>query len=172
MSYDSGWRKDGIMSYDSGWRRDGIMSYDSGWRKDGIMSYDSGWRRDGIMSYDSGWRRDGIMSYDSGWRRDVVHQQLEFGVAVCQHSCTNPARTKRNVLQSFKTWGRSEYSHVCFAHCQEFLPCPNFDISDQFTFIFCSKYFRYFLGALVLGQRSLHCGIADSNRPPAQSLVI
>ena len=28
----------------------------------------------------------------------------------------------------FKSWSRSEYSHECFAHCQIFLPCPNFDL--------------------------------------------
>ena len=30
-------------------------------------------------------------------------------------------------LLPFKAWSRSEYSHACFSHCQEFLPCPHFD---------------------------------------------
>ena len=38
---------------------------------------------------------------------------------------------------SFRAWSRSEYSHACFAYCQEFLPsifyCPS-----PFTFIFLS----------------------------------
>ena len=34
----------------------------------------------------------------------------------------------------FEAWGRSEYSLACFAHCQEFLPCPNFYLPGPFTF--------------------------------------
>ena len=45
-----------------------------------------------------------------------------------------------------KAWSRSEYSHACFAHCQVFLHCPNFDLPGPFTFFFplfkSSPYFR------------------------------
>ena len=42
---------------------------------------------------------------------------------------------RADTYSSFKAWNRSEYSHACFTHCQEFLPCPNFDLGSQFTFI-------------------------------------
>ena len=38
-------------------------------------------------------------------------------------------------LSPFKAWRRSEYNHAMVTHCQEFLPCPNFDLGSQFTFI-------------------------------------
>ena len=31
-----------------------------------------------------------------------------------------------DISSPFKALSRSEYSDVCFAHCQEFLPCPSF----------------------------------------------
>ena len=52
----------------------------------------------------------------------------------------------RNVLHLKPVVG-SEYSHACFAHCQEFLPCPNFYLPGPFTFF--SESF-YFLTVLVL----------------------
>ena len=39
---------------------------------------------------------------------------------------------------SLKAWSRSEYSHVCFAYCQELLPCPNFDFSQSIHLHFVS----------------------------------
>ena len=38
---------------------------------------------------------------------------------------------------SFRAWSRSEYSHACFAYCQEFLPPSSiFYCPSPFTFIF------------------------------------
>ena len=43
----------------------------------------------------------------------------------------NPELTE---VSSFKAWSRpSEYSRACFAHCQEFLLCPNFDFPGPFS---------------------------------------
>ena len=40
----------------------------------------------------------------------------------------------QSLLKSFRS--RWESSHACFAHCQEFLSCPNFYLPGSFTFIF------------------------------------
>ena len=36
----------------------------------------------------------------------------------------------------FKARSRSEYSHVCFTCCLEFLACPNFYLTVSFTYTF------------------------------------
>ena len=45
--------------------------------------------------------------------------------------CWEPRAEK---CSPFKACSGSEYSHACFAHCQEFLPYPNFYLPDPFTF--------------------------------------
>ena len=60
-------------------------------------------------------------------------------------SVENPELT--NVLPLRPGWSRSDYSHACFTpHCQECLPCPNFDLRGPFAFGFCcfSSFFFYF----------------------------
>ena len=41
-------------------------------------------------------------------------------------SLENPELADVLPLKHAHVYSRSEYSHACFAHCQEFLPCPNF----------------------------------------------
>ena len=36
----------------------------------------------------------------------------------------------------FEAWSRSDYNHTGLVHCQEFLPCPNYDLPGPFLFIF------------------------------------
>ena len=45
--------------------------------------------------------------------------------------------------------GQNYYSHACFAHCQEFVPCPSFYFPGPFTFIFYNSS-HYFLTVSVL----------------------
>ena len=39
--------------------------------------------------------------------------------------CNPPVENRRATEGSFKVRSRSDYIHVCFTHCQEFLPCYN-----------------------------------------------
>ena len=57
-----------------------------------------------------------------------------------------------------EAWSRSEYSHACFAQCQEFNPCPDFYRPSPFTFTF-SKSSPYFLTALDLANAVFRVGL-------------
>ena len=60
-------------------------------------------------------------------------------------SFDNPEADKRSLS---KDWSRSEYSHTCFAHRQDFLHL-NFDLPGPFTFIFFPQILFLHLTALV-----------------------
>ena len=45
-------------------------------------------------------------------------------------------RTQADKCSPFKAWNRSEYSHTCFAHFQECLPCPNVYLPGLFSVTF------------------------------------
>ena len=62
-------------------------------------------------------------------------------------------KTQSWQLHPFKAWSRSEYSHACFAYCQELLPCFYFYFPSPFTFIFMSKSSPYFWTASILAFR-------------------
>ena len=82
---------------------------------------------------------------------------LQWGTAdteVKVPSVENPELTKGLPC---KSWNRSEYSHACFTHCQEFLPCSNFYLPSPFTFlanccfVLCFKHFdRKLTGSVPL----------------------
>ena len=65
-----------------------------------------------------------------------------------------PRAAKDSLFKSL--WNRSEYSHACFAYCQEFLPLSFFlqvlfsTILVYSTSLFCAKPAPYVLPALVL----------------------
>ena len=41
-----------------------------------------------------------------------------------------------DIYSPFQSLDRSEYSHICFIHCQEFLPCPDCYLPSLFTISF------------------------------------
>ena len=80
-------------------------------------------------------------------------------------------------LSPFKAWSRSEYNHAMVAHCQEFLPCPNFDLRSQFTFILFqirSLPFNCVIANEVsrVGQQNKTCHLAHSHKLFKQVLVV
>ena len=52
---------------------------------------------------------------------------LQQGAVVAEIMSPPVVNLQLTNLLPFKAWSRSEYSHACFSHCQEFLPCPHFD---------------------------------------------
>ena len=67
--------------------------------------------------------------------RSVTRSVLQWGTsdAEVKDVCWKP---RTDICSPFKAWSRSEYSHACFAHCQEFLFCLNSYLHGPFTFIF------------------------------------
>ena len=77
---------------------------------------------------------------------DFAHSQWGTAVTEISPICWE---TRAEKCSPFFAWSRSEHSHACFAHCQEFLSC-NFYLDGLFIFLF-SQSSPYFLSALVLG---------------------
>ena len=50
-----------------------------------------------------------------------------------QRWATEDAEIKVPSAENLEQTSRSEYSHACFAYCQEFLSCPNFYLPVQST---------------------------------------
>ena len=79
---------------------------------------------------------EGNASRDQIQRHAVYCKFLYSGL---RNFCWEP---KSDICSPFKAWSRSEYSHACFAHWHEFLPCLNLCFFGQFTSFFSSFFLQ------------------------------
>ena len=89
-------------------------------------------------------------------------------------SAENPEVTIK--LSPFKAWSKSEYNHALVTHCQEFLPCPDFDLRSAFTFIFPNPLTTFYCvianKVSRAGQQNKIGNLAHSHKRFKQVLVV
>ena len=80
-------------------------------------------------------------------KKDFCVSILQWGTADTEIKVPSVENSELTKVLPCKSWSRSEYSHACFTHCQEFLPCPKFCLHSPFTFlanccfVLCVKHF-------------------------------
>ena len=76
-----------------------------------------------------------ILTNTTFWGCNTFLAVPQWGTANAKFKTPSVRNPEVTNVPRFKAWLGSEYSHACFTHCQEQLPCLNFSISCPFTFI-------------------------------------